>query len=217
MVMNKLSKVKTPIDRYAVGICVLPILFLLFFSFYSPLQALLQPDSDSYLNFNASRTGGYPFFLAVLKPIVGNVHGYITAQLIFYATCVVVIGWQFFSISKSIIVTIGAQVLLLGNPLVNCYHFTIMTKSVFLSTSILFIAASIAYLSKRSGFGILLVSMIGGAAASIRPTGLVFIGAALLLAVLIPTDRRRIIAHILITLVSIICILGLDKASAPSI
>ena len=56
------------------------IVFLGYYSFSAPNTPLIKPDSEGYLQFAAYRTGGYPFFLELLKPIIRDASDYALAQ-----------------------------------------------------------------------------------------------------------------------------------------
>jgi hypothetical protein len=58
--------------RRAVIVLLPVVVFVAIYSVYAPNVALINPDSDGYLSFDSGRTGGYPFFLPVLKSMVGS-------------------------------------------------------------------------------------------------------------------------------------------------
>ncbi len=66
------------------GIFFIPALYVVVLLAYPPSETLLAPDSYSYVNFGATRTSGYPFFLQLLKPIVGDLSDVTKVQLTIY-------------------------------------------------------------------------------------------------------------------------------------
>ena len=161
--------------RSIVAVVVAPLVFLIVYSAFAPDQDLFQTDSDSYLQFAAMRTGGYPFFLAVLRPLASNPHIYVHAQLVAFAAAAAGLGWSIFRSSNSVLTALLAQTILLANPEVNKQHFTLMTESLFLSVSVVMIAAALRYLSRPSCAALIVAALAAGYAAAIRPTGLVYL------------------------------------------
>src|SRR6516164_10194903 len=81
-----------------IGALVAPVaVYLGAYSVHHPDELLINPDSPSYLEFASMRTGGYPFFLAILKPFIRGPADYVGAQLVLYGLAVLAFGQQLFS------------------------------------------------------------------------------------------------------------------------
>lgn len=170
-------------------LALLPVLFFFLADLFPIKEDLLQPDAPSYLGFNAIRTGGYPFFLATLKPLVGDPSGYVPVQLALYALATFVFACVFWRTYDAFLPALLAEIALLGNPLVNAFHFTILTESLFLSVLILFLAAVFSALHRRHLSAIACASLLAGMALAIRPSALALLPALVLLPMLVRTDR----------------------------
>jgi hypothetical protein len=160
------------------GVAVVPVvIFLIVYSIYWPPDVpLIGTDSPGYLNFEAIRSGGYPFFLAALKPIVRNTANYVIVQYIFYGLAVLVFARELIRAEQNLLFCLVVEIGLLANWEVNRYHFSIISESPFLSISVLFLAAVLAHLRTGSGSSLAAASGFAAIAYTIRPTGVVFIG-----------------------------------------
>jgi len=183
-------------------------IFLAVYSVFPPDVPLITPDSDSYLNFTGIRSGGYPFFLAILKPLAHAPSNYAVAQLVFYAFAVLILAWQLLASFRSLLFCLLTELLLLGNWEVNRYHFVILTESVLLSTSALFLAAALAHLRTGSLLALAAASACAAYAMAIRPTGIAFIAALLLILLMSPGFSRRMPMHLFAAAAPMIIVLG---------
>ena len=195
---------------------VFPVLvFLGVYAVYAPDVPLITPDSEGYLEFAPSRTGGYPFFLALLKPVVRDLHDYAIAQRSLYAIAILILCWQLLATTNSLIVALVAELALLGNRDlslydINKFHFTILTESIFLSTSALLLACAMAYLRTGTGGRLSLASALAGYATAIRPTGLAFFPALVVLAAAAP-GRLRLWSRMVIIALCFAGVLALES------
>jgi len=178
---------------------------LAIYAVYAPDVPLITPDSEGYLEFAPSRTGGYPFFLAVLKPVIRDLHDYALAQRSLYALSILILCWQLLATTNSLVVALVAEIALLGNRDlslydINKYHFTILTESIFLSASALLLACAMVYLRTGTPGRLSLVSALAGYATAIRPTGLAFFPALVVLAAGGPRHLRLWLRIVIISL-----------------
>ncbi|MCW0233360.1 MAG: hypothetical protein OJJ21_07165 [Ferrovibrio sp.] len=168
---------------------LLPLLAFLALANRFPIQEpLLQTDSEGYLTFSSIRTGGYPFFLALLKPFVSDLSGYIPIQLALYGFACCAFAYVFWRAYGAILPALLAEIVLLGNPLANAFHFTITTESLFLTVSVLFFAASFSALHGRHITPLICASLLAGIAVTIRPTGLALLPALAVLPFMLRSD-----------------------------
>lgn len=194
------------------GIFFIPALYVVVLLAYPPSETLLAPDSYSYVNFGATRTSGYPFFLQLLKPIVGDLSDVTKVQLTIYGAAAAWLGWQLIGTSKSVLVAMAAEALLFCNSSVNSQHFTILTESIFLSVSIIFVGATVAYLKKPSAAALGVVAVAVGLAATIRPTGLAFVPVVFLLILLRSGEWKRAVVHSAVAIGLLALLFVLDTA-----
>jgi len=194
-----------------VAVLGLPVaIFLAVYFFYSPDEPLINPDSPSYLTFAEIRTGGYPAFLALLRPVIRDLSDYTIAQRLLYGLSVLLLAYQLLWTLRSTLVSVVAEVALLGNDFVNRYHFAIFTESLFLSTSALFIAAALAHLRTGKSTSLALASALAGYATAIKPTGSVFIPALVVLIAAAPRPTHSWWRRILVATAPLIAVLALE-------
>lgn len=106
----------------------------------------------------------------------------------------------------------AAEALLFCNSSVNSQHFTILTESIFLSVSIIFVGATVAYLKKPSAAALGVVAVAVGLAAAIRPTGLAFVPVVFLLILLRSGEWKRAVVHSAIAIGLLALLFVLDTA-----
>jgi hypothetical protein len=196
----------------AAALLLPPAIFLVVYGAYTPDQPLINPDSESYLSFDSLRTGGYPFFLSLLKPIIRDLGDYAIAQRWLYAASVLVLGLELLRYLDRLMVAVLAEIVLLANPEVDRYHFAIFTESLFLSMSALFVAAALAHLRAGGVVSLATAAVLAGYLVAIRPTGLAFLPALALLVFVRPGARRRGLWRALAaTLVPIAAVIALES------
>lgn len=184
------------------------VAFLAFYAVYAP-QTTFNPDSASYLNFSAQRSGGYPFFLSVLDSL--NVRGDngLVAQRGLYALCVFILGIELLCFLGRSVPALLCALALLGNPEVNRYHFVILTESLFLSASALFLAAALAYLRAGRSLPLAAAAVLTGALIAIRPSGLAFVPVLLALA-FVPDVRPAFGRLLMLAILPLLAIIALE-------
>jgi hypothetical protein len=96
----------------------------------------------------------------------------------------------------------------LGNWEVNRYHFVILTESVLLSTSALFLAAALVYLRTGSLLALAAASACAAYAMAVRPTGIIFIAAVFLLVLMRPGVSQRLPRVLFAAVGPLIIVLG---------
>jgi hypothetical protein len=211
--MSAAEMTVTPPWRDLAAVLLPVTAFLAIYSVYAPRVEPIQPDSLSYLSFIDVRQGGYPFFLAVLKPVIRDLSDYTIAQRLLYAAGVLILGWQLLRLAEPAWFTFLVEIALLFNPTVNQFHFQIMTESLFASLCALFFAAAFAHL-RMGGLGSLAAaSALAAYTAAVRPTGLVLLAALpIVLASAANLSRRRIWKALLAATVPAIIVLALENA-----
>ena len=194
-----------------IGALVAPVVvFLSAYSVHRPDELLINPDSASYLEFASMRTGGYPFFLAILKPLIRDPADYVGAQLFLYGLAVVAFGHQLLSTYRNPLLCFLATSFLLANWVVNRLHFVIITESVFLSTSALFLASALAHLRTGSWQALAAAGAFAGCAMAIRPTGVVFVAALIILLAAGPDVSRQVWKRMTAAVVPLVAVLGAE-------
>jgi hypothetical protein len=194
-----------------IGALVAPVaVFLVAYSVHHPDELLINPDSPSYLEFMSIRTGGYPFFLAILRPFIRDPADYVGAQLILYGLAVLAFGQQLLSTYRNPLLCFLVTSFLLANWVVNRLHFVIITESVFLSTSALFLAAALAHLRTGSWRALAAAGAFAGCAMAIRPTGVVFVATLIILLAAGPDVSGRVWKRMTAAVVPLVAVLGAE-------
>jgi hypothetical protein len=176
------SRRRRPLSwREVIPLLLAAACFLVLYSVYSPTQELIHPDSPGYLNFSAKRSGGYPLFLSALGGIVRQTSDYAIAQRLFFAASVLILGLELLRCFERPVVAWLCAIALLFNFEVNRYHFSILSESIFLSVSALFFACALAHLRTGKLFPLLGASIFVGALIAIRPIGIGFLPALIVL------------------------------------
>jgi hypothetical protein len=186
-------------------------IFLAVYFVLPPNEPLFNPDSDSYLNFTAIRTGGYPFFLAFLKPLIRDPSDYAAAQLVLYALAVMALGWQLRATGRSALFCFVVEGALLGNWLVNRHHFALASESVFLSTSALFLAAALGHLRTGSLASLAAAAGFAAFAAAVRPTGLVLVAAFPVVLIAAPALSRPMRLRLLAAVAPLVIVFAAES------
>lgn len=185
--------------------------FLLAYSFYTPHQPLTSPDSQSYLDFSPERSGGYPLFLSMLRAAGFPLAKIPVAQLVLYALSVLLFCLALLRcLGRPPLIWLCA-VTLLFNFEVNRYHFSILSESLFLSVSALFLAAAVGYLRLGSLASLAAASTFVGILIAIRPVGLAFIPAFVVLAFCVARPERQSLLKIFLAgLLPLVAVAGLE-------
>jgi len=126
---------------------------------------LLDPDSTSYINWSPLRTMGYPMVIRLL-----GVQVTVLAQPLIYAAATLTLCFQLLRKPGMGGWALLLEIALLSNPELNKYHAFVMTESLFMSLSILWLVAALSYFRRPSWQAILAASVLAGLMAWLRPT-----------------------------------------------
>lgn len=132
---------------------------------------LMQPDSQTYLDFAASRTAGYPLFLRFVEHLPGGLDVLPWLQLGLYGFAAWCLAGAFRRLTDSQVAGFLLLVLLLGNGQVTRFSFMMMTESLFLSCLMLLLALFCGLVRMPRWQTLVLASLAAGVAVLIRPAG----------------------------------------------
>lgn len=191
---------------------IVPVItFLAVYSVYWPPDVpLFSPDSHSYLEFAGIRSGGYPFFLAVLRLIFPDEPYYVIGQFTLYGLSVLIFAWQLYKSEDNLLFCLIVELGLLANWEVNRYHFTIATETLFLSIGLWFLAAALSHLRTGSLASIAVASGAAAAALTVRLTGLAFVAAVPIL-LLAGARTGSLVARIGFVILPIVAVIGAEN------
>lgn len=171
--------------RYLIWVhAAVAALLGLFLYWRLPAAPVMSPDSALYLRFDPVITATYPLFLRMTGAAAAP-----AVQVILYTLCSFTLAWTASSRLDKPFLGLILLVLLFANPEVNSYHGRILSESLFLSVDLLFVAASIMFVSTRRARWALAASALAGLAVTIRPISYPMAGAVWLVVMLIPSAR----------------------------
>ncbi len=198
------------IVRGAAAVAPVAIFLAVYSIYWPPDVPLIGPDSESYLDFSAIRSGGYPFFLDVIKLFISDESHYVIVQYVLYGLSVLVFAWQLFKTERNFLFCSIVEVGLLANWEVNRYHFSIITESLFMSVSVCFLAAALANLRTGSLRSLAAASGAAAVCLTVRLTGLAFI-AALLILVFAAPRASSLVRWLIFAILPIVIVLGAEN------
>ena len=132
-----------------------------------PSVALMQADSQSYLDNSAIRTVGYPLFLHLVKALTGSLQGLAAIQLTLYHGAALVLTLAFWRLTGHRALALGLLLGLCANVEATKYGFMILTEAPSFALGMLFLAAACLALSgslARRAAGLALASLVVGLA-----------------------------------------------------
>ena len=147
----------------------------------------------------------------MLKPFV-KLSDDTIAQRVIYAVSVLLLCIELLRCSGRPLLTSVCALALLFNIEVNRYHFAILTESLFLSMSALFVACALAYLRSARLTPLIGASLFVGALIAIRPTGLGFVPALLVLPFCRQGGRPAVTRLLAAALVPMLAVVALESA-----
>jgi hypothetical protein len=137
----------------------------------APPAALMQVDSQSYLDFAAERTAGYPLFLRFVEHLPGGLRDLPPIQFGLYAFGALFLCCEFRKLSGSRFASGLLLVLLFSNGQVTRLTFMIMTEALFSCCLMLLLALCCRLVRKPQWQTLGMASLVAGLAALIRPAG----------------------------------------------
>ena len=145
-----------------------------------PTAPELQPDSDSYLEGNGTRTLGYPLFLYFI-----GADGALVVQPMLATLALAYMGWEMARTLGSAVVTGGTMLAVVGNVYIGRYHYAILTESLFVSFLMVLLGLLARLARDPSIRTMALASLVAGLAAATRPTGLALLPLLMLVALML--------------------------------
>jgi hypothetical protein len=168
-----------------------------------PPTPILEPDSESYLTFNPSRTAGYPVFLSLVGP-----EGAIILQPILYAGALAFLGSMAVRAGLGFFMSLALMILAMANREMNQYHGEIMTESLFMSLLVMLSGMAIRFFGLPNGRWAAAASLMAGLAAAVRPSGYAFFPILALMVLMVrqrtPTALWKLLAAALIPMMLVI-------------
>lgn len=178
----------------------------------NPAGPFTTPDSIHYLNASPIVPLGYPFFLKVV-----GARGAIIAQPILFGAALALLGREILTHAGSRVLAVAVVAAVMALPQLRGYHASILSESLFLSLSIVFLALSVRFTYRPSWHVLALVALTAGITATVRRTG-VALAPVLLFMVMVHLRqlRRSDIAVLAVAaIVPFAAVIGVEQAIAP--
>ena len=134
--------------------------------------AVIKDDSDSYLNFIAIRTSGYPVFIDMITVIFGSVNAVAKAQVVIAGGAFAYLGWSIHRAFRTSFFALVPILALMLHPQVAEVHGFIMTESFFISLLCLLTACLVLLVHRTTWYWAAAAALACGLAITVRPAGL---------------------------------------------
>lgn len=153
-----------------------PWLFVLMAAGYAAASwstpIILTPDSRGYLEFQESRTAGYPVFLEAVVALSGSAEGAANAQLALAAAAIVFLGWSVRRAFGSPMMGIALAFSLMSLPDLSEAHAEIMTESLFVSLLCVTFGSLALLIQRPTWRCAALAALACGLAITVRPAAM---------------------------------------------
>tara|TARA_Y100000768_G_scaffold384708_1_gene369279 strand:- start:2074 stop:3501 length:1428 start_codon:yes stop_codon:yes gene_type:complete len=162
----------------------------------------IKPDSIGYLNFfdgeAPHRISGYPMFLLFLKNLNFSIAQIAYLQLGIFAIAISIFINYLVKIGVNKLVIIIFYIGVIGNPYLNKFHFMILTESLTFSLLIFFIICVISLHKEITSKKIILLGIVCGLLAVLKPVSIVFTIIGLLFLIFFQSKSHNFFQKILI-------------------
>lgn len=157
-------------DARAAVVVSLAVGYAWYCLYRMPVDPIVTPDSAGYLAFAPIRTLGYPAFVAWLGP-----KGTIVAQPILFGAALAWLGLETLWLTSSLMLAIAVFLASILVPDLTTYHATLLTESVFMSSSMALLAAVVRFERTGAIEAVWMAATAAGLASVVRSTGLAFV------------------------------------------
>jgi uncharacterized Tic20 family protein len=161
--------------RAVIGHAVLPVGIALFLTLF-PLRAWVMVEgSQSFVDFAAQHSLGYPIFLALISLITPERFDVAYVQVWIYSLAVFALSLAIFRVSTNHFFAVLSAVCLCFNPFMLMAHFTILPGSLFMSASLFALAFFLHAIARPGIFVLFGFGLSLGFAIVLCPYGLAYL------------------------------------------
>lgn len=191
------------------ALCVAYVAYCLGTNWSGPLTT---PDSFHYLNATPIVPLGYPFFLKIV-----GARGAIIVQPLLFGAALAFLGRETLRYTRSALLAAAVLLSIMALPQLRGFHASILSESLFLTLSIVFLALALRFTYLPTWHLMVLVATAAGLSATVRRTGVAFVPVMLFMVLL---QRHRLRASqpalfFVAALAPFAVIMGAEQAIAP--
>lgn len=166
--MDRISKLWR-VDNIFYGSLV--VLILVYYFEFNQAEMFINPDTPAYIEFNQSRTSGYPLFLWLTRAAFGVVEGAAQAQLALSAAAYAFLGWSIYKVFHAPVAALVLVYFLVSHPELAWHQPHIMTESLFITLLCVMMGTLMILLVKPRWWLAAVSALACGLAIMIRPVG----------------------------------------------
>ncbi len=157
---------------------LLTVAVLCVFHFVNPPDVkLFSDDAFSYINYDPSRTIGYPVFLSTVKWITGGYEAISLIQLVIFGLCCFITAFTFARFVNSFFLGLTLILCMLSLGEIVKFCFEIFTESLAVSCLLLLSASIMFFIKTNSKKSLFLVGLLTGINILVRPSSYALLGA----------------------------------------
>lgn len=164
-----------------LSLIVMPVLIAAYYMTVPSTVPLLMPDSSSYLNFESDRPIGYPAVLAATRFLTGDYSNIRYVQIFIYCAATGLLGILLWRFSQSLIMSLIAQLGILGHPGPINLAQTVMSDSLSASVIVLFVCALFYFFERPCMKRYVVICAVAAVSVTLRPINVALIPAVIML------------------------------------
>ena len=193
-------------------IFIIPIIYLLIIYFSFDLSPKIQGDSSSYIGFSPIRTLGYPFVISIV-----GLDLLVQTQLIVFSLSLILLGHEINKIIKNLYMNSLVLILICFTPDLIDMHLSVLTESFFTSLIIIIISALINFSFNNKLNYLILISVVVGIAASIRPVAYALVPAILFFVLFNSETKKKFLLSVACITLPCLLIISFERTTASLI
>jgi len=178
---------------------------------FQPEIVFRMPDSTSYLRFDDYRGAGYPMLLDITKLITGTHNSIPLVQHLLLFSGITYLGLAVQKTYKSIFCGLAIAFLIGGNIELVRYNFTLLTESLFFTSTMLLLGCILGC-KTPSPTRFIICGAIVAWLILIKPVGWAFVALPILLIVNQTLNGRKFLPLAISTLIGFLLVTGVGSA-----
>jgi hypothetical protein len=198
--------------RYAALVIIAIASAAVYSRFIPGTEDMTTPDSAGYVFFGIDRSIGYPLFITVVKLLTGTIAHVPVAQIALLAAAFLFLAWQFLKYTNSLAISVLLQASLFTNPIVLKNSGMLMSETVGIALSAIFLGCVLNFNRSLSTKDALAALLFACMCYTVRPISIALLVAA---AVIVILDGRLTRAYRMAAAVAIIVGVAVAHLATP--